>query len=89
MKITLYTKDNCPGCEAVKIFLKEKSLTDVIISNITNDMTKIMWLKEKLDIAGFPASFPMLQIQTTDGPAQYCSQASSIIDFLTQVFDIK
>lgn len=78
----LYTKNNCSACEEVKMMLDQMELGNkIVITNVTNDLVKVMNIKEKLEAQGNPMTFPVLELEDKT----LINPSAKIKDFLQYV----
>lgn len=78
----LYTKNNCSACEEVKMMLDQMELGNkIVITNVTNDLVKVMKIKEKLEAQGNPVTFPVLELEDKT----LVNPSAKIKEFLTYI----
>lgn len=82
----LYTKNNCSACEEVKMMLDQMGLGNkVVITNVTNDLVKVMQIKDRLEIQGNPMTFPVLELEDKT----LINPSKAIKEFLTYIVGVK
>lgn len=74
MKLTLYTKKNCPACDKVKEFINGSEVVKIV--DITNDLVTIMLLKEHFQ------TFPILEVEKEDKTKTFIAPSDKILEFL-------
>lgn len=83
MKVKLYSKDNCPYCDKVKNFIKEKGIEGVEFDETRN----IVEVKKFADQQERMPSFPMLKItDDASGEEQGFFESEVIIQILGQIY---
>ena len=78
----LYTKNNCSACEEVKMLIDQLELGNkIVITNVTNDLVKVMNIKEVLTANNSPMTFPVLELEDKT----LINPSAKIKDFLQYV----
>lgn len=79
MKVTLYSKPNCPYCDKVKNFINEKNITEVEFDENYN-------VAEVRKFDGM--QFPMLKVVDTEsGEEQGIFESEVIMQVLSQIYN--
>ena len=57
----------------------------IVITNVTNDLVKVMQIKEKLEAQGNPMTFPVLEMEDKT----LINPSAAIKEFLTYITGVK
>jgi glutaredoxin len=86
MKVTLFSKENCPYCDKVKAFIKEKGIVGLEFDESRN----VSIVKKFADTQERMPQFPMLLVKDqSSGEEQGIFESEIIIQVLEQIFDVK